>query len=98
MTPRLINSLFRFKVELQDATLSLNRNKELINRGVIARATYDTALARYDKAVAAVEAAEANLKASRAALEGANISIEYTMIRAPFDAIVLTKNADIGDI
>ena len=86
------------KAELQDATLSFNRYKELINRGVIARATYDTALARYDKAVAAVEAAEANLKASRAALEGANISIEYTMIRAPFDAIVLTKNADIGDI
>lgn len=91
-------SLDQAKAELQDATLSLNRNKELINRGVIARATYDTALARYDKAVAAAEAAEANLKASRAALEGANISIEYTMIRAPFDAIVLTKNADIGDI
>ena len=91
-------SLDQAKAELQDATLSLNRNKELINRGVIARATYDTALARYEKAVAAVEAAEANLKASRAALEGANISIEYTMIRAPFDAIVLTKNADIGDI
>lgn len=91
-------SLDQAKAELQDATLSFNRNKELINRGVIARATYDTALARYDKAAAAVEAAEANLKASRAALEGANISIEYTMIRAPFDAIVLTKNADIGDI
>ena len=38
------------------------------------------------------------MKASNAALEGANVAIEYTLIRAPFDAIVLTKNADIGDI
>jgi RND family efflux transporter MFP subunit len=91
-------NLDQTKAELQDATLNFNRNKEMIKRGVIARATYDTALARYDKAVAAVEAAEAGLKASQAALDGANVAIEYTLIRAPFDAIVLTKNADIGDI
>lgn len=33
-----------------------------------------------------------------ALLKGAKVSIEYTLIRAPFDAVVLTKNADIGDI
>jgi RND family efflux transporter MFP subunit len=86
------------KAELRDATLSLDRNKELLSRGVVARATYDTGLARYDKAVAAVEAAEATIRANAAALEGASVSLEYTLIRAPFDAVVLTKNADIGDI
>ena len=86
------------RAELQDATLSFNRHKEMIRREVIARATYDTALARHDKAAASVEAAEAALKATKAALDGANVAIEYTLIRAPFDAIVLTKNADIGDI
>jgi RND family efflux transporter MFP subunit len=86
------------KAELLDATLSFNRNKELNSRGVIAQATFDTARARYDKAVAAVEAAEAALKASLAALDGAKIAVEYTLIRAPFDAVVLTKNADVGDI
>ncbi len=86
------------KAELRDATLSLNRNKELFSRGVVAQATYDTALARYERAVAAVEAAEATIKANTAALEGAAIALEYTLIRAPFDAVVLTKNADIGDI
>jgi RND family efflux transporter MFP subunit len=86
------------KAELRDATLSLNRNKELLSKGFIPQATYDAALARYEKAVAAVDAAESTLKASIAALEGANISLEYTLIRAPFDAVVLTKNADIGDI
>ncbi len=91
-------NLDQAKAELQDATLNFDRNKELIKRGVIAQAAYDSALARFEKAKAAVEAAEATLKANKAALEGANISIEYTSIRAPFDAIVLTKNADIGDI
>jgi len=91
-------NLAQARAELRDATLSYERNKELIGRKVIAQATYDSAVARYEKALAAVEAAEATLKASQAALEAANISIEYTQIRAPFDAIVLTKNADIGDI
>ncbi|OGP74876.1 MAG: efflux transporter periplasmic adaptor subunit [Deltaproteobacteria bacterium RBG_16_49_23] len=86
------------RAELREATLNLERNKALLAKGYIAKAAYDSALARYEKAVAAVEAAEATLKASLAGLEGANISLEYTSIRAPFDAVVLTKNADIGDI
>ncbi len=31
-------------------------------------------------------------------MKEAAVSLEYTVIRAPFDAVVLTKNADIGDI
>jgi RND family efflux transporter MFP subunit len=92
------SNLEQAKAELRDASLSFDRNKELLARGVVARAAYDAARARYDKAVAAVEAAEAAIKASQAALKGATVSLEYTLIRAPFDAVVLTKNADIGDI
>jgi RND family efflux transporter MFP subunit len=65
---------------------------------VVARQTYDDVLARYEKAVAGVAAAEAALKAATAALEGAAALLEFTLIRAPFDAVVLTKDADIGDI
>lgn len=92
------HNLEQAKAELRDATASLNRNKELLSRGVIAHQTYDDVLARYDKAVAGVAAAEAALKAANAALEGAAALLEYTLIRAPFDAVVLTKDADIGDI
>jgi len=92
------HNLDQAKAELRDATASLDRNKELLSRGVIARQTYDDVLARYDKAEAGVAAAEAALKAATAALEGAAALLEYTLIRAPFDAVVLTKDADIGDI
>jgi len=91
-------TLEQAQAELRDATVSLNRNKELLSRGVVARQTYDDVLARYDKAVAGVAVAEATLKANTAALEGAAALLEYTLIRAPFDAVVLTKDADIGDI
>jgi RND family efflux transporter MFP subunit len=92
------HNLDQTKAELRDASASLTRNKELLSRGVIARQTYDDVLARYDKAEAGVAAAEAALKAANAALEGATALLEYTLIRAPFDAVVLTKDADIGDI
>ncbi|MGD0916415.1 MAG: efflux RND transporter periplasmic adaptor subunit [Thermodesulfobacteriota bacterium] len=91
-------SLEQAQAELRDATLSFNRNKELLSRGVIARQAYDDAVARYEKAGAAVATAEAALKASTAALAGAEVLLEYTLIRAPFDAVVLTKDADVGDI
>jgi RND family efflux transporter MFP subunit len=91
-------SLEQAQAELRDATLSFDRNKELLSRGVIARQAYDSALARYEKAVAAVATAEATIKASTAMLEGAEVLLEYTLIRAPFDAVVLTKDADVGDI
>jgi len=91
-------NLEQAQAELRDATLSFNRNKELLARGVVAKQAYDDAQARYDKAVAAVASAEATLKANTAALEGATALLEYTLIRAPFDAVVLTKDADVGDI
>jgi RND family efflux transporter MFP subunit len=92
------SNLEQARAELRDATLTYNRNKELLSKGVIAQATYDTVLARYEKAAAAAEAAEAGVKASLAALDGANIALEYTLIRAPFAGVVLTKDADLGDI
>jgi len=86
------------KAELEETTLAFNRNKELYAKEIIAKAQYDTSEARYLRAQASVAAAEAAVKASAAALQAANVNLEYTLIRAPFDAVVLTKDADIGDI
>jgi RND family efflux transporter MFP subunit len=70
----------------------------LVAGGYIAKSQYDTAEAQYLRAQASVASAEAAVKASEAALQGATVALDYTNIRAPFDAVVLTKNADIGDI
>ena len=38
------------------------------------------------------------MESATAALSGAAANLDYTLIRAPFDGVVLTKNADVGDI
>lgn len=91
-------SLEQAKAELRDATIEFKRSKELVSKGYIARTEFDSAEARYKKAAAGVAAAESAVKANMAALKAAEVAIEYTLIRAPFDAVVLTKDADIGDM
>jgi RND family efflux transporter MFP subunit len=86
------------KAQLEEATKTYRRYKELVEGGYLARADYDTAEAAYQRAEAGVAAAEASVKASAAAVEAAKVAIDYTLIRAPFDAVVLTKDADVGDI
>ncbi len=92
------SNLEQAKAELTDATVSLNRQRDLLSKGYVAQADYDTAEARYKKAKAAVEGAKAGIRAAVAVVNGANVAIEYTLMRAPFNAVVLTKDADVGDI
>lgn len=85
-------------VEIADATKNLNRTKELFSLGVLSQADYDTAQFRYEKGKSALAAAAANIKTSEAALSAAAVAVDYTRIKAPFDGVVLTKSADVGDI
>ncbi len=79
------------KAELADAQQNYGRTKELQEKGYVAQSDFDAADTRQKRAQAAVAGAEA-------ALRSAQVAVEYTLIRAPFDAVVLTKNADVGDI
>ena len=86
------------RAELTEATLSYQRSKELISAGYIAKSEFDTADARFKRAKAAVQANQAAVSNREAALKGADVTLGYANLRAPFDAVVLTKNADVGDI
>ncbi len=92
------SALEQAKAELNDATLNFNRSKELLAKGFISQMDYDTADARFRRAQAAVSGAESAIISAQAARKGAEVAVEYTLIRAPFDAVVLTKDADIGDM
>lgn len=86
------------KAELNDATLAYNRQKSLLKEGIVSQSDFDIATARYQRAKAAVSGAQSGIEGAKAALRGAAVNLDYTYIRAPFDAVVLTKNADVGDI
>jgi RND family efflux transporter MFP subunit len=77
--------------ELQDAIVALARTADLASKKFITTAALDTAQARHDKAKAGLAVAQANLR-------GAAVAIEQTLIRAPFDGVILTKNANVGDM
>ena len=79
------------KADLADAEQNFSRMKELREKGYVAQSELDAAYTRLKRTQAAVIGAEA-------ALRSAQVAVEYTLIRAPFDAVVLTKNADVGDI
>lgn len=79
------------EADLKDARQSLERQKALLEKGLTTQAEFDAAEARYQKVIASIEVAKATVVA-------AEVALENTLIRAPFDGTVLTKNADVGEM
>jgi HlyD family secretion protein len=86
------------EAERRDAEVALKRARELREKDFIADSAVDTARARYEKAVAAIASLEAAIGVAEAYVRSASVAVEQTLIRAPFDGVVLTKNANVGDI
>ncbi len=91
-------ALKQAQAEQDNARAEYERYRTLVTGGYISRSDYEVAETRHRRAVEGVTAAEAAIRAAEAALVNAEAGLDYTLIRAPFDAVVLTKNADIGDI
>ncbi len=84
--------------ELKDAEQAFKRSEELLEKGFISSASHDSAVARLNKSRAAINSLRAGIAAAGAGNRVAQVSVEQTLIRAPFDGVVLTKNANVGDI
>lgn len=91
-------NLLSAQAELTDATLQYRRFKDLVARDLVSRQDYDTAVARYDKAKAGVALAQARIRVTQAALANAQAALEYSYIRSPFDGVVTTKFAEVGEV
>ncbi len=76
---------------LNDAKNQFDRSKTLLKTNSSTQSEVDAAEARYLTILASIEVAKASLRASEVAMEN-------TLIRAPFNGTVLTKNADVGEI
>jgi RND family efflux transporter MFP subunit len=84
--------------ELRDAEANLKRSEDLARKNFISSSSLDTAKARFDKAQAGVASLNGAIGVAEANLRATNVAVEQTLIRAPFDGVVLTKNANVGDI
>ncbi|MFJ5381935.1 efflux RND transporter periplasmic adaptor subunit [Cupriavidus sp. CER94] len=85
------------QAELRDAEVNLKRSEMLLEPKAISKQQYDADLARYNKARASISNAQASITSARANARAAEVSVEQTVIRAPFDGVVLIKHANVGD-
>lgn len=86
------------EAEMRDADVNLKRTRDLYEKKFVSAAALDTAIAREEKAKAAIAAQKAAIGVAEANARQAQVALDQTLIRAPFDGIVLTKNANVGDI
>jgi HlyD family secretion protein len=93
---RLEADVERARVDVDDAGVKLRRANELWDKQLIARTDLETAEATARQAEAALKAAQAQVLQARASLSQAQVNIGHTIIRAPIDGVVISRNVDVG--
>jgi len=86
------------QVELTNAQAELKRSQGLQAQGFISPQAVDAAQTRVRAATASVQAAQAGVVSAQAQVKVQQVNEDFTEIRAPFDGVVLVKNANEGDI
>jgi HlyD family secretion protein len=79
-----------------DAKRTMERNKELLAKNLIAQSDFDTTETNYETAKASVNAAKSQVAQNEAALSSAETNLFYTRIVSPVDGIVVSRNVDVG--
>src|SRR5262245_15851114 len=91
-------ALKEIQVRLHEAELDLGRIRQLVASGVDSRASLDRAVAQRGSAVARVAVARADVEVGQRAVAVGRQDSEGTPIRAPFDGVVVSKDAQPGEI
>jgi RND family efflux transporter MFP subunit len=86
------------EAEYHDAMRALKRTQKLLAQKFVSEASLDSAQARFEKAAAALDSLKASISAAEALRRAAQVAVEYTLIRAPFDGVILSKAANVGDV
>ena len=89
-------SLAKARVTLADTKRTLNRNRELLEQGIISQSDLDVARTAYETALAGVQGAQAVVMQTRGALKQAETNLNYATIRSPVDGTVVSRNVDVG--
>ena len=93
------------QVEQANADAELARSRSLQAQAFVSAQAVDAAQRRADAARASAASAQATIAQAQASVGQAQAQLkvqrvneDYALIRAPFDGVVLVKNANVGDI
>ncbi len=79
----------RNQAALNQAKRTLDREQDLFNKSLVSQADLDAAVATY-------EADVAQLKQTQAALYQAQVNLQYAIIKAPSDGVIIERDVDVG--
>lgn len=90
-------NLAQGRAELTQAEIAFRRSEALGEKNIISDSMRESAEARLAKARAAFAGYGAAIAAAQANLRVSEVAVGQTLIRAPFDGVVLTRHANVGD-
>ncbi|HSL80686.1 MAG TPA: efflux RND transporter periplasmic adaptor subunit [Pseudolabrys sp.] len=90
------SNLAKAKVSVVDAQRTLERNRELRKRDLMAQSELDAAQTAYDAALAQLEVNKAQTAQAQAALNQSMVDLNNTVIRSPVDGMVISRTVDVG--
>lgn len=91
-------SVLTAETERDESGLALERAESLFQRNLISKSEIESARFRNRRAASAWESAKASVDMGQAGVHSAEVAVENTNIRAPFTGVVLTKNANVGEV
>jgi RND family efflux transporter MFP subunit len=87
-----------YEVQLKNARIALYRAEELKKAGVQPQEQLDNARTAVDSLQAKIDLAKAQANAAEARISEAQQAVDNCTIRAPFDGIVVSKDAQVGEM
>ena len=91
-------ALAEIDAQLRSARLERNRLRDLADRKLTSASSLDTAEANYDALAARLETGRENVKVSERNSALAQDAVDNMTIRAPFGGMVVSKNAQPGEM
>jgi HlyD family secretion protein len=88
--------LERLKVTLEDARVKLTRTNELWARQLVSRSELEAAEVAVRSAEAQIRSSEAQVTQAQASLNQNQVNLQHTVIEAPIDGLVISRNVDVG--
>ncbi len=87
-----------YQVQLKNAELLVHRSQELQAAGVQSQEVLDNALTSADSLRAKIALTKEQVNGSVARINEAQQAVDNTVIRAPFEGIVVSKDAQVGEM